>query len=288
MQTRYEAPTSLEGALHILGANPDARILAGGTDLLVQYRAGVRRPSVFVDVKRIPDMMRIAVDTGSSVTIGAAVPSVDVCVHPVLRARWPGLVEAAQLIGSTQIQARASLGGNLCNGSPAADSICALMVNRAVALIAGTGGERAVPVEEFVIGPGRTILQPGELLVAVRLPMPPPRSADGYLRLIPRSEMDIAVTSAAVSLTVDASGVCTAARVAIGAAAPTPLLVPAAADALVGSTLGDDALRAAAAAATAAARPIDDKRGTASYRRTVAGVLTRRAAVIARARAEGR
>jgi aerobic carbon-monoxide dehydrogenase medium subunit len=285
MQTRYEAPTSVAGALHILGADPDARILAGGTDLLVQYHAGVRRPSVFVDVKRIPEMMRIEIGA-DAVAIGAAVAAVDICAHPVLRELWPGLVEAVHLIGSTQIQGRGSIGGNLCNGSPAADSTCALMVNRAVAVIAGPGGERTLPVDAFVVAPGKTALQPGELLVAVRLPIPAPHTAD--LRLIPRSEMDIAVASAAVSVTLDASGVCTSARVAIGAVAPTARLVPDAADALTGSTLDDTPLRAAADAASAAARPIDDKRGTASYRRTVAGVLTKRAAAIARARAQER
>lgn len=287
MQTRYEAPTSVAGALHILGADPDARVLAGGTDLLVQYHAGVRRPSVFVDVKRIPEMMRIVVD-GDGATIGAAVAAADVCAHPDLQKRWPGLVEGVHLIGSTQIQGRSSIGGNLCNGSPAADSTCGLMVNRAVVVIAGGGGERTMPVEQFVLGPGKVALQPGELLVAVRLPMLAPRTADAYLRLIPRSEMDIAVASAAVSLTLDPSGVCTAARVAIGAVAPTAVLVQAAADALVGTTVDAAALRAAADAASAAARPIDDKRGTAPYRRTVAGVLTKRAAANARARAEER
>jgi carbon-monoxide dehydrogenase medium subunit len=287
MQTRYEAPTTVAGALHILGADPDARILAGGTDLLVQYHAGVRRPSVFVDVKRIPELMQISVGP-DSVTIGAAVPAVEVCAHAVLRERYPGLVEAVHLIGSTQIQGRGSIGGNLCNGSPAADSTCALIVNGAVAVVATPAGERVVPVEAFTSGPGRTALQPGEMLLAVRLLLPAPRTGDAYLRLIPRSEMDIAVASAAVSVTLDAAGTCTAARVAIGAVAPTAQLVQAAGDALVGTSLDADALGRAAAAASAAARPIDDKRGTAAYRRTVAGVLTKRAAMTARTRAEGR
>ncbi len=287
MHTRYEAPNSVADALQLLGAHPGARILAGGTDLLVQYHAGVRRPSVFVDVKRIPELMRIVVDP-DAITIGAAAPAVDVCSHPDLRARFPGVVDAVHLIGSTQIQGRGSIGGNLCNGSPAADSTCALIVNRAVAVIAGPSGGRTVPVEDFTTGPGRTVLRSDEMLVAVRLPLPPPRTADAYLRLIPRSEMDIAVASAGVSVTLDAAGVCTAARVAIGAVAPTARLVPEAAAALVGTALDVPALTRAAAAASAAALPIDDKRGSAAYRRTVAGVLTRRAAATARARAEGR
>ncbi len=287
MQTiRYEAPTTVADAVRAVAA-PGAMVLAGGTDLLVQFHAGLRRPSVFVDVKRIPELMRIAVDAGGA-SIGAAAAAADICADPALRELWPGLVEAAHLIGSTQIQGRSSLGGNLCNASPAADSVCALIVSRAEAVIAGPGGERVLPVEQFCVAPGRTVLQAGELLVAIRLPRPAPRTADAYLRLIPRTEMDIAVAAAAVSVTVDARGTCTAARVAIGAVAPTALVVSAAADALVGSTLDAAAIQRAGEAAAAAARPIDDRRGTSAYRRTVVGVLTRRAAAIARDRMRGR
>ncbi len=285
--TRYAAPGTVADALSVMAAHPGAMILAGGTDLLVQYQAGTRTPSAFVDVKRIPALMTIAADA-EGVTIGAAVPAVDIVAHPVIRAWWPGLVEAAHLIGSTQIQGRGSLGGNLCNGSPAADSTCALIVSGAVARIASPSGDRTVPVDQFVVAPGRTVLVPGELLVSVSLPKPAPRTADAYQRLIPRAEMDIAVASVAVSVTLDASGVCTAARVAIGAVAPTPLLVPEAAAALVGTTLDAAALDRAALATSAAARPIDDRRGTAAYRTTVVGVLTRRVAAVALTRAEER
>jgi carbon-monoxide dehydrogenase medium subunit len=288
MQTsRYEAPSTLAGALSVMAAEPGAMVLAGGTDLLVQYQAGVRKPTVFVDVKRVPELMQISADD-TGVTIGAAAPASDICAHPVIRQFWPGLVEAVHLIGSTQIQGRASLGGNLCNGSPAADSTCALIVNRAVAVVVGAAGERQVPVEQFVVAPGKTVLTRGELLVSVRLPRPAPHTGDAYQRLIPRSEMDIAVASAGVSLTLDANGVCTAARVSIGAVAPTALLLADAAAALIGSTLDAVAIGRAAAAASAAARPIDDKRGTVAYRRTVAGVLTKRVATIAAARAKER
>jgi carbon-monoxide dehydrogenase medium subunit len=211
-----------------------------------------------------------------------------ICEHPEVQRFFPGLVEAVQLIGSTQIQGRSTVGGNLCNASPAADTTCALIVNRAQCIIAGPRRERTVAAEHFCTGPGKTVLEPGELLVAIRIPRPSPGTADAYLRLIPRSEMDIAVVGAAVSLTLGADGICTAARVAIGAVAPTALLVPEAADALIGSRLDEAALARAANAASAAARPIDDKRGTVSYRRTVAGVLTRRAALIAAERAKGK
>ncbi len=285
--SRYEAPGTIAGALGIMAAEPEARILAGGTDLLVQYQSGTRRPTVFVDVKRIPELMQIVADE-TGVTIGAAAPAADICAHPAISAWWPGVVDGVRLIGSTQIQSRGSIGGNLCNGSPAADSTCALIASGAVARVAGPAGEREVPVEAFVLAPGRTALAPGELLVSVRLTRPASRTADAYQRLIPRSEMDIAVVSAAVSLTLDAQGICTAARVAIGAVAPTPLLVADAGAALVGSALDASALERAAAAASAAARPIDDKRGTVSYRRTVVGVLTKRVAAIAAARAQER
>ena len=283
----YQAPRTLREALNLLAADAGAVVLAGGTDLLVQYQAGSRRPSVFVDVKGVPDLRTIAVDD-TGVSIGAAVPATEIGAHPAIRDWWPGLVDGVRLIGSTQIQNRCSLGGNLANGSPAADSICPLIVSRATVIMVGPGGERRLPIEEFPIAPGKTALQAGELLLAVWLPRPDPRTADAYQRLIPRTEMDIAVASVAVSVTLDTSGVCTAARVALGAAAPTARLVPDAGRALVGSALDAAALEAAGAAVTAAARPIDDKRGSAEYRKIIAGVLTRRVTAIAATRARER
>jgi CO/xanthine dehydrogenase FAD-binding subunit len=284
---RYEAPRSIEQAISLLRADPGAAILAGGTDLLVQYHAGVRRPTAFVDVKQIPELVGITIDE-AGLTLGAATCAADICEHREVRRLWPGLVEAAHLIGSTQIQGRGSIGGNLCNASPAADTTCALIVNRAECVIAGPRGGRVVPVEQFCTGPGQTLLSRDELLVALRVPRPPARTADAYLRLIPRSEMDIAVAAAGASLTVDPDGVCTSARVAIGAVGPIGLVVPEAADAVVGSRLDPTALQRAAEAASAAARPIDDKRGTIAYRRKVAGVLTSRALGIAFTRAKER
>lgn len=253
----------------------------------MQFRAGVRQPSAFVDLKRIPELVGIVIDA-NGLRLGAATSAAEISEHAELKRLWPGLADAVALIGSAQIQGRGSVGGNLCNASPAADTTCALIVDRAECLIAGPRGQRTVPVEQFCTGPGQTVLAPGELLVALRVPRPPARTADAYLRLTPRSEMDIAVAGAAVSVTLDARGVCTAARVAIGAVAPTARLVSEAADALVGSPIDVPALERAATAASAAARPVDDKRGTAAYRRQVVGVLTRRAATIASARAKER
>ncbi len=281
----YLAPATIADAVKALGqARGGAKLLAGGTDLLVQMRGGRLKPQVIVDLKRIPGMLEIKADKDGFL-IGAAVPGVMLGEHDALRKVWPGVVEAANLIGSTQVQGRASLGGNLCNASPAADSVPALVAAAAVCIVEGAKGRREVPVEKIQAGPGKTTLAPGEILVAFRLPPRPPKSGDAYLRLIPRTEMDIAVVGAGVSITLDGSGKCTAARVSVGAVAPTTLLVEAAGAALVGSTLGADALSKMEAAVTAACKPISDKRGTAEYRIKIACVLARRAATIAFERA---
>lgn len=284
---RYEAPSSIATALQLMNSDPGATVLAGGTDLLIQYRAGMKTPTVFVDVKRIGDLTGVQVDAAGA-RIGAATAAAAICEHPDIGRRWPGLIDAVRLIGSQQIQGRGTIGGNLCNGSPAADSTCALIANRAELEIASLGGTRRIAVEDFLVGPGKTALARGELLVAVHVPAPAPRTADAYLRLIPRTEMDIAVAGAGVSLTLDDQGICRTARVAIGAVAPTALLLPDAAAALIGSAVDDAALKRMAQVCRAAARPIDDRRGTAAYRAQVVGVLARRAADIANKRIEGR
>jgi carbon-monoxide dehydrogenase medium subunit len=281
----FEAPRSVEAAVALLAKHgAAARALAGGTDLLAQLKSGVRHPAVIVDLKRIPELMQVR-ETDGGLVIGAAVPAAELREHPRLRRDFPGLVEAVALIGSEQIQGRASLGGNLCNASPAADTTPALLVNEAEAEIAGPSGRRRLPVAAVCRGPGLTALAEGELVVALHLAAPPPRSADAYLRLIPRSEMDIAVVGAAVRVALAPDGRCTAARVAIGAVAPTALRVPEAEAALAGSALDAAAFALLVEAVRAAARPIDDKRGTAWYRRQVVGVLARRAAERARDRA---
>jgi CO/xanthine dehydrogenase FAD-binding subunit len=282
---RYEAPGSLDQAVALLAAEPgDARVLAGGTDLLVQLRTDLIEPALLVDIKRIPEMRRIA-EEGGGFRVGAAATAAELKEHPRLKAVWPGLVEAANLIGSTQVQGRATMGGNLCNGSPAADSVPALIAAGAIASIAGPNGRREVPVEDIMQGPRRLALAKGEIVASFLLPPRPARTADAYLRFIPRTEMDIAVVGCGVCLTLDASGTCTAARVALGAVAPRPLQVPEAARALVGTKLDAGALDRLDAAARGACQPIDDKRGTREYRTKVAGVLARRTAQIALERA---
>jgi carbon-monoxide dehydrogenase medium subunit len=229
-------------------------------------------------------MRRIA-EEGGGFRVGAAATAAELKEHPRLKAVWPGLVEAANLIGSTQVQGRATMGGNLCNGSPAADSVPALIAAGAIASIAGPNGRREVPVEDIMQGPRRLALAKGEIVASFLLPPRPARTADAYLRFIPRTEMDIAVVGCGVCLTLDASGTCTAARVALGAVAPRPLQVPEAARALVGTKLDAGALDRLDAAARGACQPIDDKRGTREYRTKVAGVLARRTAQIALERA---
>ena len=283
----YEAPTSLAQAAQALHGSSDAKILAGGTDLLVQMKLGIRQPALIVDIKHIPELMEFTLGK-QGLRLGAAVPGAIVNDHEEVRRIYPGFVEALGLIGSSQVQGRCSAGGNLCNASPAADSVPALLVNRALCNIVGPAGTRTVAAEHFNTGPGKNCLQRGEILVSIDIPLPAPRSSDAYLRFIPRTEMDIAVAGAAVALSLDAAGVCTAARVAIGAVAPTALLVPAAAAALIGSKLDDAALHKAAAAASAASSPISDKRGTAEFRKKVVGVLVRRAAIIAKARIQAK
>ena len=282
---RYEAPESLEGAVALLaGAKGEARVLAGGTDLLVQIRADVLDPELIVDIKRIPETRTVTEEKGGW-RIGAAVTGAELKEHPRLKQVWPGVVEAANLIGSTQVQGRATLGGNLCNGSPAADSVPALIAAGAVASLAGPKGRRDLPVEDVMLGPRKLALTKGEIVVSFLLPPRPPRSSDAYLRFIPRTEMDIAVVGAGVSLSLEASGTITTARVSLGAVAARVLLVAEAAQAIIGSRLDRAAQDRLEAAARAACRPIDDKRGTVEFRTDVAGVLARRTALIALDRA---
>jgi CO/xanthine dehydrogenase FAD-binding subunit len=282
---RYEAPESVEGAIALLSAaTGEARVLAGGTDLLVQMRADVVDPDLIVDIKKIAETRAVTEEKGGW-RIGAAVTGAELKEHAKLKTAWPGVVEAANLIGSTQVQGRATLGGNVCNGSPAADSVPALIAAGAVATLAGPQGRRDLPVEDVMLGPRKLALKKGEIVVSFLLPPRPPRSADAYLRFLPRTEMDIAVVGAGVSLTLDGAGTISAARVSLGAVAARVLLVQEAAQAIVGSRLDLAAQQRLEAAARAACQPIDDKRGTIEFRTDVAAVLARRTALIALDRA---
>jgi aerobic carbon-monoxide dehydrogenase medium subunit len=285
---RYEAPTSTRDAVTLLSkAKGKAFVLAGGSDLLVRMKGGFVEPELIIDIKRIPAMQSIR-KTASGFRIGAAASCAEMGEHAALRKAWPGVVEAANLIGSDQIQSRCTVVGNLCNASPAADSVPALVAAGAKAVLVGPKGRRTVPVDRIPAGPGKTTLQPGEVIEAITLPLPRGRTGDAYLRFTPRTEMDIAVCSAGVCLTLGRGGVVEKARVVLGAVAPTVILVPDAAKAIIGSKLDDESLAALAGACEAACMPIDDKRGTVEFRTEVAGVLARRAARIAYQRAGGK
>ncbi len=284
----YAAPATLAEATALL-ARPGARALAGGTDIIVQLREHRRDAELVVDLKHVPELNALGFDAKQGLLLGAAVPCYRVAEHPDVRKRYPGLVDAAALIGGVQIQSRASVGGNLCNASPAADSVPALIALSAEAVVATPGGKsKTIPVEKFCTGPGRTVLEPGEVLVRLRLPPPAPNSGSAYLRFIPRNEMDIAVVGVGVALTLDEGRAsCVSARGPVGAGAPTPLLVPEAGAALVGRPVAEADVERAASLARAATRPISDMRGDAEYRRHLVGVLVRRALQIALRRAKG-
>lgn len=285
---RYAKPASAAEAAGLLAAETGVtRVLAGGTDVMVQLKAGMIEPALVVDIKSIPGIRKITEEAGGY-RIGAAVAGAELGEHKALCAAWPGVTEGAQLIGSKQVQGRCSMVGNLCNASPAGDAVPGLVAAGATVRIEGPNGARDAAVESIPVGPGKTSLAKGEIITSIHLPARAPRSSDAYLRFIPRTEMDIAVASAAVNLTLDAQGTVTAAKVALGAVAATVLVVEAAAKAIIGTRLEDAALAKLEAAASAAAKPISDKRGTVEFRTKVVGVLARRAAVIAYERAGGK
>ena len=283
---RYEAPETLDAAVSLLGgSNGAGKVLAGGTDVLVLLHAETIEPDVLVDIKNIPDVKHMR-ETDGEWTIGAAVSGMNIIDNKQFATVWPGVCEGVALIGSVQVKGRASIGGNLCNASPAADSVPAIIAAGAVANIVGPGGMRKEPVENIVIGPGKTSLGKGEFIVSFSFPKKPSHTGDCYLRLTPRTEMDIAIVGAGVCLTLDSAGTCTAARVSVGAVAPTPLLVNDASDALIGTSVDDTALENMVAAVRAVCDPISDKRGSRDYRIKTAGVIARRAALKALERAK--
>jgi carbon-monoxide dehydrogenase medium subunit len=284
---RLHTPTTFESAVAIAAnAKGLTRFLAGGTDVLVQLRAAMVTPDDLIDLKHIPGVKDVTRTADGGWRIGIAASGAELGRNAALVADWPGVVEGMQLVGSTQVQGRATLVGNLCNGSPAADSVPGMVAAGARVTVIGPQGSREVAVEDIPAGPGRTTLKPGEIIAAVTLPPRGKNGGDAYLRFIPRSEMDIAVVGAAVNLRLDGDRI-TEARVALGAVAPTVRLVPEVARSIIGTTLDDAAEAALAQAAIAASSPISDKRGTVEFRKDVVGVLVRRAARIALNRAKG-
>ena len=275
--TQYLAASTIEEAVNAHSkANGSARFLAGGTDLLVQIKSGIRKPNLVIDVKKIVELNSIEEISENEFVVGASVSGVNLNRNKKFSKLWPGVLEAFRLIGSEQIQGRASLGGNICNGSPAGDSVPALIAAGCIALIAGPNGKREIPIEEFHIGPGKTVLDNGEMLVSLKFPKREINSSDAYLRMTPRTEMDIAVVGCGVNITFE-NNVCTAARVSLGAVAPTPLLIKEASKIMIGSDLNSEILDEVSKICMDSCDPIDDKRGTIDYRTKVAGVLFKRA-----------
>ncbi len=286
-EMRFERPKTAEAAAVLLaGTQGIAKVLSGGTDLMIHMRNGNVKPELVLDIKGIAEMNTIAVEDGGY-RFGAAVSCMQLLEHEAFAQTWPGVIDSANLVGSIQVRGRATVAGNLCTASPAADTVPAMIAAGAIARVVGPNGRREVPVEDIPAGPGKTTLAKGELIVSFFLPKRAPLSGDAYLRFTPRSEMDIAVVGVGLCLTLDANGTCTHARVSLGAVAERALLVPEAAAALIGTKVDEVALAQLAAAASAAARPIDDKRGTKVFRTKLAGVLARRAAEIALSRAKG-
>ena len=281
MNQLYLAPATLSQLLADLQSHhDDVALFAGGTDLLVKLHHQPESSGHIVDVKKVNELNELTFDE-HGLTIGAAVSCATLAANAQIRQAYPGLIDAADLIGSNQIKNRATLGGNLCNASPAADTVASLIVNRAVCRLASVNGNREVAVEDFVLAPGKTVLQAGELLVNIFLPAPNSKQADAYLRMTPRSEMDIAIAGAAVKIGLGDDGKCRSAEIAIAGVAERVLYVPGAANALIGSDLDDDALTNLQTVVRGVARPITDIRGTQAYRRHIIGVLAKRASLIA-------
>ncbi|MCY3690597.1 MAG: xanthine dehydrogenase family protein subunit M [Chloroflexota bacterium] len=284
----YQAPTSLSEAVSIMAANGDrARPLAGGTDVLVQLRGGRREADVVVDTKKIPELNTLNL-SDSGLQLGAAVPCYRIYQDSAVAAAYPGLIDAAGMIGSIQIQGRATVGGNLCNAAPSGDTIPPVITLGGEAHINGPNGWRTLPAEDFCTGPGRNALENGELLVAIQLPAPAANSGTAYLRFIPRNEMDIAVAGVSSTVQLDASGqTIQSARIALASVGPTPILATAAGDSLAGKAVSDEAIAEAGRLASEAATPITDMRGTIRQRHHLVDVLTRRTLNIAIRRARG-
>jgi carbon-monoxide dehydrogenase medium subunit len=286
-ETQYLAPKSIDEAVKAhSAANGKARFLAGGTDLLVQIKSGIKKPNLVIDIKKIVELNSINEVSDNEFKVGAAVSGANLNRNKKFANLWPGVLEAFRLIGSEQIQGRASLGGNLCNGSPAGDSVPALVAAGCNVTIAGPNGSRNIPIETFHTGPGKTVLENGEMLVSINFPKRAANSGDAYLRMTPRTEMDIAVVGCGVNITME-NGICTNARVSLGAVAPTPLLINEASDIMVGTDINSDIIQRVSKICMEACNPINDKRGTIDYRTKVAGVLFKRTVLTAIDRIKG-
>ena len=284
---QYHSPSSFDEAVAISNSSSGlVKYLAGGTDVLVQLKIGTKSPDHLIDIKNIPGVREISLRDDGGYTIGAAVSGAQLTEHKELSKNWPGLVEGMELVGSAQIQSRATLVGNLCNGSPAADSVPGMIAAGASVSILNSSGTKDVLVEDIPSGPGSTSLENGELITAINLPKRNDYEGDAYLRFIPRTEMDIAVVGCAVNLSLE-NGVVTAAKVVLGAVGPKVILAHSAADCLVGTKLDGSSLSRFSAECSLIAKPISDKRGSEEFRKDIIGIIAQRAAKKAYDRALG-
>ena len=285
----FAAPKTLSEALELMASHGDrARVIAGGTDILVQLRGGRRSADLLVDVKAIPELNEISYSPQNGLVLGAAIPCYRIYQNQAVASAYPGLMDAASLIGGIQIQGRATIGGNICNAAPSGDSIPPVIVLGGVCHIAGPNGNRQIAAEEFCTAPGQNALQTGEILVSINLPPPQAHSGANYLRFIPRNEMDIAVVGVGTSIVLDASGQnFVSARIALASVAPTPVLARDAGDSLAGKPVSEASIQEASEKAMADAKPINDMRGTIRQRVHLVGVMTRRTLNNAVARARG-
>lgn len=285
----YYAPSSLDDAVALMAQNAgSANIMAGGTDLILLMRAARKQPGVVVDGKKIPELKEVTLDD-TGLTLGAAVSCREIYENKIIAESFPALIDSTTLIGGVQVQGRASVGGNLCNAAPSGDSIPTLIAHNAVANVANDQGTQQIPVDQFCVAPGKTVLADSDLLVSISIPAPAQHSGARFLRFIPRNEMDIAVANAAAYVELDESGNnFVNARISIGAVAPTPLYVKEAGASLIGKPVSEEAILQAANIAKSAASPISDMRGTVEHRLQLVEVLTKRVlqGAIARARGE--
>ena len=272
----YEAPTSLASALELLARPGEMRPLSGGTDIIDQLKSNRRHADLVVDLKRVPELLALE-SNSSSLKIGSAVSCTDVHKYTAENGGFPALSESTELVGSIHIQNRASVGGNVCNAAPSADTIPALLIHEAVARTASASGGREIPLIDFFAGPGQTVLEKGEILKELVLPAPANNTASAYLRFIPRNEMDIAVAGVGSLIEVDPSTkIVTKARIALASVAPTPVRAYAAEEFLEGTVIDAAAIDKTADLAVDSAVPITDVRGSAEYRKELIRVLTKR------------
>jgi len=275
----YFAPKDVREACRLLQEhNGRAKVMAGGTDLLINMKQRIMTPRYVIGLKNVPDLDRFLYRESHDLRLGPLVTHQSIVDDPIIRERFGGLWTACSKIGTPQIRSMGTLGGNLCNAAPSADSAPPLIAFQAVVKVIGVKGERSLPLEEFFIGPGKTALQTGEILVEIDVPCPSPRSGLVYVKLPARTAVDIAAVGVAACVILDVKNeTCQDVRIVLGAVAPTPIRSRAAEEILRGQKIKDPVIQKAAQIASEEARPISDVRSSAAYRTEMVRVLTMQA-----------